>query len=330
MGTARRRLITIPGVFLAGIVLVVLLPVWLPLAVLADLVRLRRRLPTVRLLAFGLGWAWLETAGVAAAAALWIIGRADNHEDHYRLQHWWAANLMRVMCATTGIRLQADGVEALSPGPVVMLCRHASLADSLVSAWVITSLAHKHPRYVLKRELLADPCLDVVGNRLPNHFLDRAAADSTLELAALTALSTDMGPDDVAVIFPEGTRATPAKRARALERIAQRDAGRADSLAALRHLLPPRAAGSVALIDGAPTADLVIAWHIGFDGLDTFGGILRHLARRPPPVQFVIRRISRNTVPEGAAFTAWLDQQWLESDAAVDQQLANRQPPTTH
>ena len=54
-----------------------------------------------------------------------------------------------------------------------MLCRHASLADSLVSAWVITSVAGMNPRYVLKRELLVDPCLDIVGNRLPNHFLDR-------------------------------------------------------------------------------------------------------------------------------------------------------------
>jgi len=38
---------------------------------------------------------------------------------------------------------------------------------------------------VLKRELLADPCLDIVGNRLPNHFLDRHATDSGPELAAL-------------------------------------------------------------------------------------------------------------------------------------------------
>ncbi len=318
MGSLRRRLISIPAVCFTGIALVVLLPVWVPLAVLADLVRLRWRLPTVRLLAFGLGWAWLETAGVTVAAGLWLIRRSGDRELHYRLQHWWAANLMRVLCRTTGIRVEASGIEALSSGPVVMLCRHASLADSLVSAWVVTSLAHKRPRYVLKRELLADPCLDVVGNRLPNHFLDRSAVDSAPELAALAALSADMGPGDVAVIFPEGTRSTPAKRARALARIAERNPERAATLAGLHHLLPPRSAGSAALISAAPNADLVIAWHTGFDGLDTFGGILRHLTKRPPVVHFVARRISRDTVPTGEAFTPWLDQQWLQSDAAVN------------
>ena len=167
-----------------------------------------------------------------------------------------------------------------------MLCRHASLADSLVSAWVVTSLAGMHPRYVLKRELLLDPCLDIVGNRLPNHFLDRQAADSQVELDALTRLSTGMGRSDIAVIFPEGTRASPAKREQSIEKLSERDPGRAERLRSLQHLLPPRPAGSAALIDGAPDADIVIGWHVGFDGLDTFGGILRHLAHKPPPVRF--------------------------------------------
>ena len=125
-----------------------------------------------------------------------------------------------------------------------MLCRPASLADSLVSAWVVTSLAGLRPRYVLKRELLADPCLDIVGNRLPNYFLDRQAADSRLELDALTLLSAGMGLDDVAVIFPEGTRASPNKRERALSKLRERDPARAERLAGLQHLLPPRPAGS--------------------------------------------------------------------------------------
>jgi len=105
----------IPGIVVAAMLLTAPVPVWLPLAVAVDLVRLRTRLPTVRLL---------------------------------------------------------------------MVCRHASRADSLVSAWVVTIGAGMHPRYVLKRELLADPCLDVVGNRLPNHFGDRGAADSATELVA--------------------------------------------------------------------------------------------------------------------------------------------------
>jgi 1-acyl-sn-glycerol-3-phosphate acyltransferase len=203
----------------------------------------------------------------------------------------------------------------------VLLCRHASLADSLVSAWVVTSLAGLRPRYVLKRELLADPCLDIVGNRLPNHFLDRQAADSSVELEALTRLSTGMGEDDIAVIFPEGTRASPSKRERALQKLSERDPARAVRLGGLQHLLPPRPAGSAALIDGAPGADVVIGWHVGFDGLDTFSGILRHLAHKPPAVRFRVRRIPRSEVPSGEAFTEWLDAMWLQADHDVHDML---------
>lgn len=326
MSTLRRRLTSVPALFVAAFGLLVLIPVWLPLATLADLARGRFRLPIARVLLFALGWAWLESAGVLIAFGLWATGSRGNHTLHYRLQTWWAANLVGVLRATTGIRMTADGIDQLSPGPVILLCRHASLADSLASAWVITSLAHMQPRYVLKRELLADPCLDIVGSRLPNHFLDRQATDTQRELDQLTALATGMSPRDVAVIFPEGTRASATKRARALEKLAERDLPRAERLGPLRHLLPPRPAGAAALINGAPSADIVIGWHVGFDGLDTFGGILRHLARKPPPVRIRLRRVARAEVPSGDAFIDWLDATWLQADRDVDQLMRESQP----
>jgi len=326
MAAVRRRSVSVSGLFLAAILLPVTAPLWVPVSTLVDLVRGRGRLPTLRLLTFALCWAWLESAGVLGAAALWCIGRARRHQSQYALQRWWAARLMTALRVTTGIRVEVADADAaaLRPGPAVLLCRHASLADSLLSAWIITSLADMHPRYVLKRELLADPCLDIVGNRLPNHFLDRGADDSSTELAALRRLGADMGTDDIAVIFPEGTRASPTKRERALARIAERQPDRAALLGALRHLLPPRPAGSAALVEGAPHADVVIGWHVGFDGLDTFGGILRHLTRTPPPVRFQAVRIPREQVPTGEGFTAWLDDQWVRADAAVERLLSVR------
>jgi 1-acyl-sn-glycerol-3-phosphate acyltransferase len=321
VSTVSRRFVSITGLFIAAVMLLVLIPIWLPVAAVADLVRLRLRLPTVRLLLFGLGWSWLESASVLLAFGLWLAGQRNNRSVHYRLQAWWAANVLGLLRATTGIRVVAEGVEQLTPGPAVLLCRHASLADSLVSAWVVTSLAGMRPRYVLKRELLADPCLDIVGNRLPNHFLDRQATDSRVELDALTRLSSGMGVDDIAVIFPEGTRASPAKRERALGKLGERDPERAERLGGLQHLLPPRPAGTAALIAGAPDADIVVGWHTGFDGLDTFGGILRHLARKPPSVRFKVRRIPRADVAAGDAFTAWLDAIWVQMDHDVHDML---------
>ncbi|HQZ33030.1 MAG TPA: lysophospholipid acyltransferase family protein [Ilumatobacteraceae bacterium] len=317
MSALQRRAVSIPALLLGAVALVILLPLWLPLAALSDGVRLRWRLPTVRLLAFAVCWAWLETIGVTVALLLWLTGQRRNQRAHFALQRWWAARLMGALQMTTGIRVEAADASSLSPGPAIMLCRHASLADSLLSAWVVTSMARMNPRYVLKKELLADPCLDIVGNRLPNYFLDRQAPDSATELSMLRILAAGLTDDQVAIIFPEGTRSSPTKRARALDKIRERDPARADRLAGMRHLLPPRPAGTQALLGGRPDADVIVAWHVGFDGLDTFGGILRHLARRPRTVQFHARRIARADVPGGASFTRWLDDQWLQSDRAV-------------
>jgi hypothetical protein len=126
-----------------------------------------------------------------------------------------------------------------------------------------------------------------------------------------------MAERDAAIIFPEGTRANPVKRVRALEKIAERDPHRAEHLSSLSMLLPPRPAGTQALLAGCPEADVVLAWHTGFDGLDSFGGILRHLADAPPPVRFATRRVPRTQVPDGAEFVRWLDDQWLELDRTV-------------
>lgn len=322
MEAIRRRIVSVPGLFLLAVVLLVASPIWLVLGAVADLVRGRFRLPTVRLLAFGLCWAWIESTGVALAGLFWITGRGKSQPAHYWLMRWWAARLMGALRVTTGIKVAQVDADCMSPGPVVLLCRHASLADSLVSAWVSTTRLGMQPRYVLKRELLADPCLDIVGNRMPNYFLDRGATDSDIELNAVRDLSAGMGSKQLGAIFPEGTRASAKKRARALVKIAERDPERATRMQGLQHLLPVRPAGSAALIEGCPEADVVIGWHVGFEGLDTFGGILRHLARSPRPIRFRSRRIARSEVPSGDAFTRWLDDEWLKTDRAVGELLA--------
>jgi 1-acyl-sn-glycerol-3-phosphate acyltransferase len=319
-GRLRRRIVSIGSVVTLAVVLTVLSPVWLVFALIADAIRLRWRFPIARLIAFGLCYAWLETIGVAVTVWYALTGRRHDVARHYALQRWWAASLVRALGLCTGVRVEVEGIEHFAPGPTVLLSRHASLADSLVSAHVVGSLAGMRPRYVLKKELLVDPCLDIVGQRLPNHFLDRGADDSAPELAALTDLSSDMGAHDCAVIFPEGTRANPRKRASALARIAERDPDRVQRVERLSVLIPPRPAGAQALLLGHPTADVMLCWHTGFDGLDTFGGILRHLARPVPAVRFVARRVSRETLPDVgdlAAFTQWLDDRWCELDREV-------------
>lgn len=322
--TLQRRATTIPGVAATAVVLTLTIPLWVPLTVVADAARMKFRCPTTRLLGFAVCWAWLETAGVSVAALLWLGGQRRNRRAHYTLQRWWSRNLLASLRRTCGVTVEARGVEAFDEGGALLFVRHASLADSLVSAYVATNVCGLQPRFVLKRELLVDPCLDVVGQRIPNYFLDRGAADSAGELAAVSELVADLGPRDLGIIFPEGTRANPRKRAAALAKIRERDDGRAARLAGLRHLLPPRPSGALAMARGAPGADVVLAWHIGFEGLDSFGGILKALNRGIPPILFTARRIPGREVPRDSRFEAWLDEEWLRMDAEVTAALGER------
>lgn len=317
----RRRLVSVAAVLAVAWALTPLFPLVALVVVAVDLVRLRIRLPLLRLTTFGICWAWLEVAGIVAAAALWLGGRGRDEAAHYRLQRWWADRLMAALRVTCGVHVDVEGVDALRPGPIVLLVRHASLADSLLTAWVVTEQAQLQPRVVLKRELLADPCLDIVGNRLPNCFLDRQAEDSAPGLAQLRAMGSTMGPDSAAIIFPEGTRANPAKRRRALERIGEADPGRAERLASLTHLLPPRPSGTRALLEGAAEVDagVVTGWHVGFDGLDTFSGILAALGRPRTPIRMRLRRVAPPPSTDPATVEAWLDELWLDLDRRVGQ-----------
>lgn len=317
----RRRLISITGLVVVAVLATALVPATLPILTLVDVARGRRRLPLARLNLFGIWWCWIEVIGLLSALLLWAVGRAEDADPHYRLMAWWAGALMWGMGTALGRRPEVQGLDGLATGRAIVLSRHASLADSLLSAWSIATTARLRPRYVLKRELLWDPCLDVVGLRIPNHFLARALDDNSAELDALRALATGLGERDVVVIFAEGTRANPVKRARALERIAERSPDRAARMSALRHLLPPRPAGSVTLVEADPTNDLVSAWHVGFEGMDTFGGIISVLSTGVPAFRFVVTRHDRGSVPSGAGFADWLDTRWLEMDAEVDDAL---------
>ena len=316
----RRPVMGLAVMFLA-VALLLGVPLWLPLLLLVDMVRLKWRFPLVRFLAFGLMWAWLETAGLVVAMLLFVGGQAKNRSLNYKLQAWWTRNVVRALRVTVGVKIEVEGFSDLGPGPFVALCRHASLADSVMSAWVLADHAHLKPRYVLKQELKLDPCLDVVGHRLPNYFINRSSTNVASELVGIEQMAAGLAGNEVAVIFPEGSRANPRKRERALQKIETRSPERARRLRALQNLLPPKPAGAAALLAAVPHANVITMWHSGFDGLDTFKGIVHHLARRAIRVRVKITEHHRSTVASGEAFVDWLDQQWLAMDEDVSRQL---------
>jgi 1-acyl-sn-glycerol-3-phosphate acyltransferase len=319
----KRRAIVLPAYLLALILAVRLLPVLLPLALVIDLVR-DRRLPTTRLLLLAVVYLACEVLGLAVSLILWL-GALGNGERmlrwHYELQTLWGSALFAAMQALFGLRLEVTGDEVAARGPYLLFPRHVSMADTLLPVVLLARPYGMRFRWVLKRELLWDPCLDVVGQRLPNVFVRRGSDDSEREVAAVRDLARDLRPDEGVMIYPEGTRFTPGKRERAREIVTRSDPARAARLAGLRHLLPPRTGGPLALLDERPDLDVVFMAHAGLDGAVSPGDAWRG-GLIGSTVHVAFWRVPAADIPhDRAERLGWLDGEWLRMDGWVGARL---------
>lgn len=327
--TVLRRVRTIPPIVLGLVLVTALLPALLVTGVIIDAVRrvASGTRPTAVRLVLCL-WAYLaaEVVGLAALAAIWVVslgGRRDVwlRDLTWRLQRMWANSLLGTVRVLFRVRIEVTGGELIAPGPVIVLMRHASIVDTLLPSSLVGGPQRIRLRYVLKRELLADPCLDVAGRRLPNYFVRRGTGEAQ-EVERVRELAHRLGPDEGVLIYPEGTRFTPERRARATARIAERDSRLAARAERLRHLLPPRLGGVGALLDGAPDADVVVVAHHGFGGLRSISDIWRG-GLVGLMVRVRVTRVERSTVPEaGAARADWLYDLWQDVDDWLGQQVA--------
>jgi 1-acyl-sn-glycerol-3-phosphate acyltransferase len=329
-----RRAVALPAAVLSLPLLVVLAPLVLPIAALVDLVTAPRRWPTIRLYGGATTYAALETAGLVASAALWLatgfgrgIDRPWSRRAHHRLQVWWAGRLRAVGRRWLGIRIEVEGDDLLSPGPLVALPRHASIVDALVPAWLFGVDHDLRLRYVLKDELLWVPCLDVVGNRLPNHFLDRDGGPA--QLAPLRELGTGLTADEVVIVFPEGTFPTPERRETVRARLARRDPELGEIAGRLAHLLPPRPGGALTLLEASDDvgADVVLIAHVGLEVFTPVTAVWRRVPLREP-VRLKVWRFRRADLPgDLAGRRRWLLERWEELDRWVDDVWTTRGAP---
>jgi 1-acyl-sn-glycerol-3-phosphate acyltransferase len=312
----RRRLITIPGYVIAWSLWLGAAPLWLPLVVVVDLVR-RSKGVALRSAALVTVYLSCEIMGMVACGGLWmwrsIVGVDPERwtDLHFRLEAWWGTTLFWAVVRLFGLRLEVESDADLERGPYLLLLRHASTADTLLASALVSRPHGLRLRYVLKRELLWDPCLDIVGNRLPNAFVDRFSDDSEREVRRVQELARELGPRDGILVYPEGTRFSQAGRRRVLERFQQKgDARMLEYARALPFALPPRLSGTLGLLDAAPGADVVICAHTGFEGAVSLaeiwkGGLVHQVIR----LQF--RRIPRDQIPTGRnERIGWILEEW--------------------
>lgn len=267
-----RRSISIPLMFALAALSLVTAPLWIPVAWLVDLPRRPRT--ALRCGLYLTVYAWCEVLGLLACVGIWLgsrtgfggDARARRERWSFALQRLWARALLASAMRIFAFRVEVAGEEVLAASPLLLFMRHASIADTLLPSVWISEPHHTRLRYVMKRELLWDPCLDVVGHWLPNYFARRDSGDSEHERRQVAALAEGLGPGEGVMIYPEGTRFTAAKRSRVLERL--RSGGHAGLHARaerLHHVLPPRLGGPFALLDAAPGVDVVFGAHAGFE-----------------------------------------------------------------
>lgn len=312
-----RRVITLPLLLAAVLAATATLPLVLLGCLLLDAIRARPlTMPRTRAAAFFFVLLWCELVGVVGAFLLWattvggrLCGERRYRGLHYALQRWWSGTLFGSGVKLFSMSVDLDG-EIPTDRPVLLLVRHSSTADTLLAAALLANPAKLQLRYVLKRELLWDPCLDVVGQRIPNAFVARRGSKGR-DVAAISELAADLGPGQGVLIYPEGSRFSKAKLERGLSRL--RDDGRDDLLGIAETfvgVLPPRLGGVRALLDAAPDATVVFVDHAGLEAATTFrdfwrGGLIGRTIR------VRLRLVDPNDVPRRGR-DQWLFERWRE------------------
>ncbi|MEE2776377.1 MAG: 1-acyl-sn-glycerol-3-phosphate acyltransferase [Acidobacteriota bacterium] len=319
LGRWLRRAVTVPGYILVWLLFAVLLLPLMAVTALVDLA-LRAPLPRARFVACLFWVTTCDMVGLGGALVNWLTGLVAPERAtraNRALQVWWAKTLFAGGRLTLSMKLELDGDPPSERGHVLVLARHCSLADTILP---IALLPYFDWRYVLKRELLLHPCLDIVGQRLPTAFVRRGLGqNNTAEIARVARLGPDLGHNEAVGIFPEGTRFTPERRAHLLERlVASGDAQRRAEAEALTHTLPPRPGGVMALLDTAPRADVLILSHSGLENAARLADVWRgRLVGRTLRVK--IERFSRDSLPDTPEERrAWLAQRWQEVDRWIE------------
>jgi 1-acyl-sn-glycerol-3-phosphate acyltransferase len=297
------------------------LPLTLLAAAAADMAK-RTPWSFTRCVLFFTWYLACEVVGIVVSTGAWLLLQipAPRRRErylrwHFKLECLWARWLLRGAATIFGMRFEVEGDDDIGTAPLLLFMRHASVGDTVIPTAFLSDRWGLRLRHVMKRELLWDPCLDLVGNRVPNYFVDRRGAESTREIAGVAALAEDMRPGDGVVLFPEGTRFTQPKREKILEKLARDGHPGIEARArSLVHVLPPKLGGALALLESRPDADVMFCAHVGFDRATSFSTFLRGGLVRTT-IKVIFWRITAAEVPaDREARIAWFFDQWTRVD----------------
>eukprot|EP01088_Endostelium_zonatum_P006225 TRINITY_DN18331_c0_g1_i1.p1 TRINITY_DN18331_c0_g1~~TRINITY_DN18331_c0_g1_i1.p1 ORF type:complete len:394 (+),score=102.69 TRINITY_DN18331_c0_g1_i1:218-1399(+) len=339
-----RRLLTVPIYTLLFLLSLLLVPIILPIFLLLDISTSIRRskpvtfLPYCRVYAFFLVYLWSEMMNIYVYGLGFYLFHLifspllpPNAWQTlvYTAQHYWGARSLFAPCIPImGIRTKLSNLNLVSPGsgPYIMFIRHSSFADTIIPQYLFSS--HFRMRYVVKKELLFDPGLDILGSRSPNIFLDRQAKGPAMnqEVLAIGNLVSDYSNSSniITCIWPEGTRFTDKTRTTLINKMRERgDLEFVKKAERLKRTLVPRMGGVLALLERneglkeEDRADIVFMVNWGLEKVrgmgDVVGGVLVG-----GDVEVDMWKISWRDVPKGKKEKEeWIYENWVKMDEWV-------------
>ena len=294
----------------------------------------------------------VESLALVALLILWVsagfgrrIGHERWHAAHYRLMRLYLIVVVATARRTFNLAFEVDADEAravdldidealheplvdaaTSPPedvaaeqdrrvPLIVLSRHAGPGDSLLLVHALLAQGFR-PRIVLRASLQWVPALDIILNRLPNHFVQGAAPGETSR--AIGGLAAGMRAGDALVLFPEGRNFTPHRRTTSIARLEElgrhEDAERAREM---RHVLVPRLGGTSAAVTAAPTADVIFVAHTGLEDLSSIVDLYRGVPM-DASIRVKLWRVASPDVPQRQdEASLWIHDWWRRIDTWI-------------
>lgn len=301
-----RRSVTVPSYVVGWLAMTTLSPLWILIGGLAGVAR-RRSFVVLRLLAFL--WYYLTTALlVLSAYAVCRVILGDSEERVLRLSTRYGNALFRGCARLLSLRVEIEGDGVDLCGPLIVLVRHTSIVDAAIPAMVFAA-SGTQLRYVLRRELVLDPWIDVATSS-GTHCLVNRSGSPVATARKIAALGKSIGEHAI-VLYPEGTRFSAAKRVAAIEALRETRAELADLAESMVNVLPPKPVGVLQLLS-VSAADCLVVSHRGLDGFsgprDFLGG---HVVGKR--IHVGLHRVRTACVaPEDR--TLWLFRLWHDVD----------------
>jgi 1-acyl-sn-glycerol-3-phosphate acyltransferase len=267
-------------------------------------------------------------SAIGALIAVRFLGRAGSEKwlnANYRLEWWWCRSHLATFERFANIRMEFENPDVLAAGNAIIVARHASHVDALGPLHAC-DVAGVRALYTLKQELQWLPAMDLIANRTPNVWIDRAPQAGSPMLHRIEELAAGINETSAGVIFPEGTFFTPARLEKAVNRLASTRPELEAKARQLTKILPPRPAGFLALLRGSPDADIVLIANVGLENGGALGELLA-MIDRPTTLRMHAWRYPRHDVPtDDDAAVTWLLDRWVEMDRWIVEHAPDQNP----